>query len=173
MSSIILSFVTIILTIASSSMGLDFNRLCEGYSGTLNGIWIALLVLSILAFGFLCFSIYQGVKSGSMGKSALKRALGGGKHSNLLAFVSLSILFIVGCLGWNSANRCSELKKQEHIKKINSFNQFYVAITCLSLGGMGILFTRMHCKGGVGKGLMGKLEEGVQSATGGLQIPGL
>ena len=148
-------------------MGLDFNRLCANYSGANNG-YGTFMVLSIVAFGLLGFSIYTGVAAEGSAMGALK----GGRHSSLLAFGSLCMLFIVGCIGWNSANRCTEFKKSEHITKIRGFGQFFVAITTLSLGGMGILFTRMHCQGGIGQGLMGKLEGAAKSATGGL-IPGL
>ena len=171
MSSIIISFITIILTIAAASMGLDFNRLCADYSGANNGLWITILLLSIVAFGLLCFSIYTGAAEAGAAESKLKGALSGGKHANTLAFGSLGLLFIVGCLGWNSANRCTKLKNEKHQNKIRSFNQFFVAITTLSLGGIGILVTKMQCE--KGQGVLGKLEGAAESSTGGLQIPGL
>lgn len=152
MSTTLLSFITIILIATASGMGLHFPSLCEDSGVKVNnGVWWFFMVLSILAFCFLSFSIFREFKkTGNM-----KSAMAGGKHSNMITLINLILLFIVGCIGWNTSNRCHNVNN-ENEDKVRGYNQFYVMITALSLGGIGIFLTKLHYTGGIKDGLKGK-----------------
>ena len=144
-------------TLATASIGVEAFNDCTLWGGddsvdTRNNakkerdFFIAMIVITVLLF--VAAAVVVGLRVsgrsrvGGVAGGLHKFVRGGGVF---LQFGMLIIQFVCGVVGWNMINRCQDVSDES--SPSSRRKDFFISITFLSLGAMGILATKkFFCK---------------------------